>query len=464
MITFCRGYAQNNLNDRIRIFDIWMEHKLSYDKWPGVIVGIVRDQELVWVKSYGYADLKTLEKIDSLTMFAIASNTKMFTAIGLMQLRNKGLLDLDDPVYKYVPEILEIKSFEEATPNLISIRHLLTHTSGLPVEPWYFDWSKRPMLNDIIENLHNLTLALPPSTRFKYSNLAYTIIGKIIENVTGMTYEDYITKHVLAPIGMTNSGFDLDIQKKYATGYRSFRRQSERESVQLLDYNGWSPAGGLYSNLEDLSKYVSWMLRVYSGQDSSLLDVQTLRDMHRVSWVPNSWGYGIGLGFFIYKNSEKMIGHGGQNPGFKTDITILPEAKIGIITLTNGEDIPELPDQSGSISARVLDHLVPFFKDQEVQKPNTKLINLKPYTGTYSGYWGEYKAVVINKELTIFRLSNKNPDTYILKLKHIKEHTFRVISNKIGRWKGEHVQFDKKIDGKMSELLMDGTTFERIKN
>lgn len=439
-----------------------MESKLIYDKWPGAIIGIVKDQELVWSKSYGYANLETLERIDSTTLFAIASNTKMFTAIGLIQLRNKGLLDLDDPVYKYVPEILEIKSFEEATPDLISIRHLLTHTSGLPVEPWYFDWSKRPMLNDIIENLHNLTLALPPSTRFKYSNLAYTIIGKIIENVSGMTYEDYITKHVLVPIGMTNSGFDLDSRKKYATGYQRLNKAAERESVQLLDYNGWSPAGGLYSNVEDLAKYVSWLIRVYNGQDSALVNAQTLRDMIRISWVPNSWEFGIGLGFFIYKNQDKMIGHGGHNPGFKTDVTILPEAKIGIITLTNGEDIPELPDQRGSISAKVLKYLIPYFKDNAVNNTTTKLIDFESYIGTYSGYWGEYKVVVMNGELTIFRLSDKNPDTYILKLKHIKEHTFRVISNNLSRWQGELVHFEESVDEKMSKLLMDGTTFYRI--
>jgi len=456
-----KTYCQSGISESERLFDIWIESKLINDKWPGAIVGIVKDQKLVWTKSYGYANLDTKEKIQPETMFAIASNTKMFTAIAIMKLRNQGLLNLDDPVYQYVPEFTKLQSYENAQPDKVTIRHILTHTSGLPVEPWYFNWKERPYLNEIVKNLEKQTLSLPVSVDFKYSNLGYSILGKVIENVTGQTYEEYMKDEVLGIIGMTNSGFDIEVRRKYAQGYQRLRGKNKREEVQLLDYNGWSPAGGLYTNLEDLTKYVSWLIRTNDGKDTTLLNSETLREMHRVSWVPKSWSYGIGLGFFIYKHPKKMIGHGGHNPGFKTDITIFPESQIGIITLTNGEDIPELPDDSESIAAHVIKYIVPKFIDPPAKEKVTSTYNRHLYEGVFSGYWGEYKVVEVDGVLTIFRISDKNPDSY--KLEFINNNTFRVSSDYFSRWRGEHVLFKDKVDGEMTKLLMDGTTFYRIK-
>ena len=456
--------GQPNLESSEQIFDIWIKSKLKKDKWPGAIIGIVKDQKLIWSKSYGYANLETKQEIQPETLFAIASNTKMFTAIGIMKLRNQGLLHLDDPVSKYIPEISKIKSFEDATPDKITIRQMLTHTSGLPVEPWHFNWRKRPQLDEIVQNLENQTLSIPVSTDFKYSNLGYSLLGRIIENISGKSYEEFMTNDILSVIGMHHSGFDIEAGKIYATGYQPLRGKTQREQTPLLDYNGWSSAGGLYSNLNDLVKYVSWLIRTHDGNDSTLLNAETLREMHRVSWVPKSWAYGIGLGFFIYKNPEKMIGHGGHNPGFRSDITIFPESKLGIITLANGEEIPELPDDTESIAAQVIKYIVPNFKSPPVGRKEGKSLNLEPYEGIYAGYWGEYQVIKSNSILTMFRISDKNPDSYKLELAPTKAHTFRVTSSDLGRWRGEQVDFNNMIDGKMTELLMDGTTFYRVQN
>lgn len=241
--------------------------------------------------------------------------------------------------------------------------------------------------NEIIENLEKQTLSLPVSVDFKYSNLGYSLLGKVIENISGRSCEVYMKDEVLNTLEMTNSGFDIEADKVYAKGYQRLRGKIEGEEVKLLDFNGWSPAGGLYTNLSDLTKYVSWLNRTNEGRDTTLLDSETLREIYRVSWVPKSWNNGIGLGFFIYKDPEKVIGHGGHNPGFKTDVTIFPESKIGIITLANGEDIPELPDDIESISVQVIKYILPIFKDVPVKKA-TEIINKGLYEGIHSGYWG----------------------------------------------------------------------------
>ena len=123
----------SNVSDKIKIFDAWIESKIEYEHWPGVIIGLVYDQSLIWTKAYGFADLDKKNLLNEKTLFPIASNTKMFTAIAIMKLRDEGKLDLDEPVAKYLPWINKIKQ-NNSDINKITIRHLLTHTSGLPTE------------------------------------------------------------------------------------------------------------------------------------------------------------------------------------------------------------------------------------------------------------------------------------------------------------------------------------------
>lgn len=463
LITLLSFSAKCQDINNLKIFETWLESKMTYEKWPGVLIGIVKDKELVWIGNYGFSNIIDSIPLNPNMHFSIASNTKMLTAIGIMKLKNQGLLNLDDPAYKYVPELKNIKSIKGSDPSVITIRHILTHTSGLPVEPWYFNWEERPTLDEIISNLDKQTLGIPTSVDFKYSNLGFAILGRVLENISRKEYTDFMKEEVLDPIGMTKSHFILNDSNQYAQGYQPLKGDRERKPVKLLEYNGWAAAGGLYSNLKDLAKFISWFNTTYSDSENSFLDAITLREMTRVSWVPKSWNYGIGLGFFVYKSSEKMIGYGGHNPGFKTDITIFPDSNLGVITLTNAEDISVYPDVNGSLSAQVIKYLLPGFKDAKESDYEPYYIDKEVYEGVYSGYWADYKVVDVNGVLTIFRITNERPDQFQLKIKPEEQHTFKVISEDMGRWRGEMIYFKNMNEGKMQQLLMDGTTFYRKK-
>lgn len=457
ILPFLRSQDIENLEK----FETWLESKLTYEKWPGAVVGIVKDQELVWVGAYGFADLENRVPMDTSLYFSIASNTKMLTALGIAKLRRQGHLHFDDPVYEHVPEILNIQTVAGAHPKDITIRHLLTHTSGLPVEPWYFNWEVRPAMDEIISNLDKQTLGIPTSVDFKYSNLGYSLLGRTIETISGRSYQDFMKEEVLRPVGMHDSHFKPAEGIPYARGYQPLFGKVKREPVKLLEYQGWAPGGGLYSNLDDLFRFVAWFIRTYDNRDSTLVDAATLRGMTRVSWVSDSWDYGVGLGFFIYKGEEKMVGHGGHNPGFKTDVTILPESRLGIITLTNGEDMPYLPDDEKSIPAQVIKYIVPHFRDSRPGKKQPYNVNEELYEGIYTGYWGDYKVYEAAGVLTISRITNDRPDLFQLKIAPAGLHTFRVFSEDIGRWRGEMIYFREMKNGQMQTMLMDGTTFYR---
>ena len=272
----------SNVSDKIKIFDSWIESKVEYEHWPGVIIGLVYDQSLIWTKAYGFADLDKKNLLNEKTLFPIASNTKMFTAIAIMKLRDEGKLDLEEPVAKYLPWINKIKQ-NNSDINKITIKHLLTHTSGLPTEANLNYWAdtKFPELLEILKELEKLEICFSTDIRWKYSNFGLAIAGEIISLVSGLTYKDYITKNILEPLNMIGSGFNLDYKPGYefASGYSRLMPDMKRSKFNRYDYKGFTSAAGLNSNLIDLSKFASWMFRIRETNQKEIISGSTLREL-----------------------------------------------------------------------------------------------------------------------------------------------------------------------------------------
>ena len=191
-IIFLNAQTISIINDldvsfKLKVFECWIESKIAYEDWPGLSIGIVYDQELIWSKGFGYANMEKKIPSTVYTKYLLASNTKQFTAIAIMQLRDAGKIDLNDPVEKYLPWINEIKQPFNNVPK-ITIRNLLTHTSGLPMDGLYLycDDCILPALNELIEKLKYQTAAYPPETRWKYSNLEFAMLGEIVSKVSGI--------------------------------------------------------------------------------------------------------------------------------------------------------------------------------------------------------------------------------------------------------------------------------------
>ena len=188
------------VSSNINLLSAWIEAQMAYRGQPGLSIGVVYDQELVWAQGFGYADLERKMAATPGTLYRIASITELFTATAVLQLRDGGKLQLDDPISRHLPWFKIQTQHPDAPP--ITIRHLLTHTSGLPREAPFPYWTDDmfPTREQIREALPGQETILPTETEWKYSNLALTLAGEIVASVSGQDYADFVQQNILAPL------------------------------------------------------------------------------------------------------------------------------------------------------------------------------------------------------------------------------------------------------------------------
>ena len=194
----------------LRVLDAWLTSQQEYRGIPSLSVGVVHDQDLIWAKSYGLADPESGAAAAPQTVYRIASNSKLFTAIALMRLQEEGKLSLSDDVTRWVPELSGIEGgLFRSRP--ITITSLLSHTSGLPREVNSPAWAEAefPQIAEVLQGLKSQKAIFGPETRLKYSNLAFTLAGLIIERASGASYEEFIRELILRPLDMAHTGIDL---------------------------------------------------------------------------------------------------------------------------------------------------------------------------------------------------------------------------------------------------------------
>src|SRR5215831_3956745 len=228
---------------------------------PGVALGLINNQEVMWSGGFGYADVAAGRAMDADTICGAASITKTFTATAIMQLRDQGGLSLDDPVGRYIPEIRKVRC-RFGTLRDLTLRRLMTHRSGLVGEAPTGHWweMKFPSVAEILALLPKVEMVIEPDSLFKYNNLAFVLLGEVVARVSGRSYRDYIRRQLLQPLEMGSSGFDLSSPRK-ATGYLPERYQDLPEVSPDPPTNGYLAAAGLRSCVTDLAKWVGLQLR-----------------------------------------------------------------------------------------------------------------------------------------------------------------------------------------------------------
>jgi D-alanyl-D-alanine carboxypeptidase len=183
-----------------RLFSAWMAGQIAYRGLPGIVVGVVHDQELIWGTGFGFADINAKLPMTPATKFRMASHSKLFTAIAIMQLREEGKLRIDDPVAKYLTWFKAKPAGDDDGP--ITIEQLLSHSSGLPREAGdHWTSFEFPTADELRHLYADRQAAFAPSVRWKYSNLAYAVAGMIIEQVSGERWADYVDRNIFKPLG-----------------------------------------------------------------------------------------------------------------------------------------------------------------------------------------------------------------------------------------------------------------------
>jgi CubicO group peptidase (beta-lactamase class C family) len=311
---------------------------------PGVAAGLASRDGLRWWHAAGFADLETGRRPDQRTLYRIASISKTITATAVLQLRDEGLLRLDDPAVRHLPE-LRVGADPHGPIEDVTIRRLLMHTSGLQGEvPWQdLDriWMYRP--TELLEVLPLARVLTPPETDHKYSNFGFELLGLIVERVAGRPFIERVRASILDPLGMADTIWHPDEEQgvRKAVGYDARSHDDHPPRARDFDSQLATADGGLWSTLDDLGRWIAQQLRSdpsLERGDGQVLRGATLAEMHRPSFMANDdWKEAQGLCWYGTRSGETiLVGHSGALWGFMTNISFSPSGKIGAIVLLNG--------------------------------------------------------------------------------------------------------------------------------
>jgi CubicO group peptidase (beta-lactamase class C family) len=402
-------------------FEAFIFEKLSETKLPGLSVALIRGNEIVWKRGFGFRDLSCGLAATPHTLYAIASVTKSFTSLAILQLMEQGKLDVQDPIDIHIP--YSIKSDGEP----VRIWHLMSHSSGIPALAYAESlirsvigagehWLPIGSYDDMITFMQEAEdwAVSKPGERWFYLNEGYVLLGMVIAKCSGMSYQEYVKQHILQPLGMERSFFekkDIEGDQDAAVPY-IITRDGER-IPSVYPYGAITSDGGLISNVLDLAKYVSMFLGWGECMGGRLLTRESVEAMQvarvrtPVEGLLGKVGYGYGLGIVPDFYGRKLIGHSG-NVGVATAyIAFIPEEDIGIALLANGEGYPL--SNFGMVGLALLlgedSEKLPFVSTERA---------LKDLEGTYETYKGTMQALVKKTgDFLVIEIKDKYTDAII---------------------------------------------------
>jgi CubicO group peptidase (beta-lactamase class C family) len=323
-------------NDKVAKIDELVRTYVKRGKFNGSVL-VAENGEVIYKNGFGHANMEWDIPNQPDTKFRLASVSKQFTSMLIMQLVAEGKIDLNVPISTYLPD------YPKKNAEIITVHHLLSHTSGIPSYTSfdnYRDIMRNPIgVDKLIQLFADSALEFTPGERFSYSNSGYALLGKIIEKVSGKTYEEMAQEKIFTPLGMTNSGYDNNdpVIKNRAAGY--YKRAGAFVNADFIDMSVPYSAGALYSTVEDL---FLWDQALYTEKLLPKEYLDLLFKEHIAAW-DNFYGYGWEISKMQLGNSNYQIatiGHGGGINGFNTQITRFPESKSSVILLNNTSGAP----------------------------------------------------------------------------------------------------------------------------
>lgn len=319
-------------------------------KVAGASIAVVKDGKVIHAKGYGLADIDTKKPVDESTNFQIASNTKAFTAAALAMLTEEGKLKWTDKVKDYIPEF---KMYNDYVTENFNIVDLLTHRSGLGLgvgDLMFFPDGSDFTVKDVVTSFQHFKPVSAFRTQFDYDNLLYIVAGEIVARTSGMSYESFIQKRIIEPLQMNNSYVGSLLKDRSNLAAAHSTQTGNIKTIGTYNIGIGSAAGGVYSNVKDMSK---WMLALLNkgkyGADlkSNLFSKNSLTEMWRIHTVTevnrspryNSHFSGYGLGFDLSDVKGNLeVAHTGGLPGMLSKVIMYPDLNLGIVVLTNTEN------------------------------------------------------------------------------------------------------------------------------
>lgn len=404
---------------------------------PGLYAAVCRGGERLWGEGIGRADVSGEQPPGPDDQFLIASNTKTFIAVMVMQLRDEGRLSLDDLLGDHVPEVS----------HPITIRQCLAHVSGMAREPLGDVWEtlENPTAKELRRDFDDVERVLRPHQHWHYSNVVYAMLGQLIEELDGRSWEESLRTRLLEPLGMrrTSNGFD---DGPHVTGYYVPPYDDVPRPEPVMDLKGLAPCGGLASTANDLATWSAFV-----ADPGDLLSADTLEEMcqPQILLNPESWNAAMGLGFFLIRsgNGRTYVGHTGGMPGHITGVFTHRESGTGGIVLMNNT-APPAPD---AFAVELVEHVLEHDPvEEEPWQPGTSVPDeLRPILGRWFSegqpfvFWveqGELRAR-IDKPAA----ANLAPSRFV----RVEDDVYRDVS---GRERGELLRVTRDADGSVSKL------------
>jgi len=345
---------QASIESRLQGFDSYMEQVMKDWNAPGIGIGIVVGDKLVFAKGYGFRDYGKKLPYTTTTTQPIASNSKLFTAVAVGLLVEEGKLRWDEPIKQFVPTI---RFYNDELDRSVTIRDMLSHRTGVTRHDsiWYKSTFTR---RELWDRLRYLEPTAPIRTKFLYNNLMFTAAGQVIEELSGKTWEQFVQTRLFDPLGMTHS--TLTIEDNIKGPEPAVPYSERRDSTELYRQPYYTaevaiaPAGAINSNIQDLSRWVIALLNKGKVDGKQVIPEAVLRETMAPSLaMPNSiletrgWGenlnqyYGMGRWVSSYRGHLLAL-HGGDLPGFHSQISIMPNDGIGVIVLVIGDHVASL--------------------------------------------------------------------------------------------------------------------------
>jgi CubicO group peptidase (beta-lactamase class C family) len=456
---------------------------------PGIAVGVIKDGKLVHAKGYGVRSLASRLPVDENTLFGIASNTKAFTVAALGILIDEGKLQWDDKVIKYIPEFV---LYDPWVTKEFTIRDLLCHRSGMGLgagDLMFFPDSSDFSTADVIYNLRYLKASSSFRSKYDYDNNLYLVAGEVIARISGMSWDDFIDMRILHPLGMNKSASSYDLLPDKSNVIDAHAPVNGVVQV-ITRHNGKADhaAGGIYSSIADLGKWVMLQLNhgKYDGNKILFSDkvheemwsAQTITGSGAPGWYNTHFRtYGLGFGVSDVKG-YKQINHTGGLEGMVTQITMFPELNLGIIVLTNQQEggaFSAIANQikDGYLNMPARDWVTVYAENrkqgladakkitdsvwneiEKIQKERRSISNFNLYTGTYHDAWlGD---VYIDMKNGKPWFTSKRSPKLTGEILPFKENTFIV------KWNDRSMDADSFVMFKMEKGNVSGMTMKAV--
>lgn len=367
--------------------------KMKDSKVPGVSVAVVKDGKLHWAKGYGLANTKTAKEVDENTLFQAGSISKPIAALAALDLVQKGKLDLDTDVNEYLNG-WKVPDSEFSKKEKVTLRRLLTHTAGTTVHgfPGYTEKDEFPSVEKVLKgegNTGKVIVDTEPGSNWRYSGGGYTIMEKVVEDVSGMPLEEYMEKHIFPRLEMTNSTYYQPLPNNLkANASLAYNRKGKIIDKSYHNYPEQA-AAGLWTTPSDLAKYIIEIQQIANGKEDGILKKAIVDEMltkHKGNW---------GLGPSLRKDgTELLFGHGGKNAGFTNNMIASVYQGDGIIVMTSA-------DAGNDVISAMQSSISTFYKmdissSQELELYDISSAELAKFPGKYK-YDGDREMVAIVK-------------------------------------------------------------------